>query len=655
MPNPNNRSLMLAALAVVLVSVASGGEVSLTAGQNIYYYVDAHATGTGDGSNWTNAFVYLQDALAVAGPGSEIRVAQGVYRPHQGTGLKGADPASTFQLRSGIVLKGGYAGGKGSSLQERDVAAHETTLSGDLLGNDEPNIGPKGLAGHPSRSDNSYHVVTMVGTDSTAVLDGFTITGGHALTGREPDETVYGAGLYLEAASPMIRNCLIAGNAAGCYGGGVYIRDRSAPTLIECAITDNWSSVRGGGLYKDGGCDLCLERCLVSGNVAGLDGGGVAGHANGSLTLSNCILAGNAANASATGRGGGLYCFLATVHLNHCTFEGNWAAFGGSIACRTTGEPGTCNVAVRNCILWDLGTTIWSEGQSFVQIDCSDVRGGWPGPGNIDVDPNFVSTGRWDLGGAADDPRDDTWVDGDYRLAWHSLCVDTGDPCEAVDANDMDFAGLPRFSGLQVDMGAYELKNEPPVADADPDVTGFSLAGEPGLVTFDASRSADPEGRPLTYVWYREGQLVSSQARFTMDLPVGVHTLNLIVNDGTFDSPPEEVRASVTRAVHTTAYVSPVQLMRKASQPVIAVLVLPKGKRLTDFDARRPVLLLPGRIKPVAQSAFGWFHGQVLVMARFNRADLMAAVPNNGRIELNLVGQLSDSTYFSGADAVNIK
>jgi hypothetical protein len=60
------------------------------------YYVDARATGTHDGSSWTNAFALLQDILAIAGPGSEIRVAQGVYRPDRGTGLRARDVRGLF-------------------------------------------------------------------------------------------------------------------------------------------------------------------------------------------------------------------------------------------------------------------------------------------------------------------------------------------------------------------------------------------------------------------------------------------------------------------------------------------------------------------------------------------------------------------------------
>jgi len=617
------------------------------------YYVDARATGAHDGSSWTNAFAFLQDVLVIAGPGSEIRVAQGVYRPDQGTGLRKGDVAAAFVLKSGVVLKGGYAGLRAAHPDERDVAKYESVLSGDLLGNDDPGLGPRGLAGHPSRADNSLHVVMMVGTDSSAVLDGFTITGGNAFAGQRTGSSSYGGGLHIQTASPVIRHCLIVGNAAADYGGGLYVRGQCAPALTDCVIADNWSGGLGGGAFVNWDGGVHLERCLVSGNATFLYGGGLSCYANGSLLMSNSIVSGNVAAASGSGRGGGLYCSRSTAALNHCTFLGNMAAAGAGIACDSVDQTGKSEVSVANSILWDPGGISNTDG-STVQVAYSDVYGGWAGQGNINVEPGFLAAGRWEPG-QTNNPGDDTWSDGDYRLAWESPCVDAGDPCAVADAAQMDFAGLARFSGLRVDMGAYELKNDPPTADAGPDVAGFVLTGDKGTVALDARRSSDPEERPLSYAWYRDGRLVSAERQFTMDLPLGEYAFELIVNDGTLDSAPDEVLARVVRPVATKALVSPEQLMRRASLPIQALTVLPKGRRITEFDTTQPLLLLPGDIKAAAQSVFPWFHGQVIVMARFNRADLMAVVPNNGPLQVTVVGRLKDGTYFAGTDSVNIK
>jgi hypothetical protein len=47
-------------------------------------YVDDDATGANDGTNWANAYVHLQDALADANDSTkpvEIRVVHGLYKP----------------------------------------------------------------------------------------------------------------------------------------------------------------------------------------------------------------------------------------------------------------------------------------------------------------------------------------------------------------------------------------------------------------------------------------------------------------------------------------------------------------------------------------------------------------------------------------------
>ena len=76
-------------------------------GQAKTIYVDDSATGANDGSNWTNAYNYLQDALAVASSGDKIWVAQGKYKPDQGAGKTPGDQTATFQLKNGVILKGG--------------------------------------------------------------------------------------------------------------------------------------------------------------------------------------------------------------------------------------------------------------------------------------------------------------------------------------------------------------------------------------------------------------------------------------------------------------------------------------------------------------------------------------------------------------------
>ncbi|MHC4521654.1 MAG: hypothetical protein ACYTAS_23930, partial [Planctomycetota bacterium] len=143
-------------------------------------YVDGAAMGVNDGSSWADAYVYLQDALTEAEGAVkpiEIRVAQGVYAPDKGDGVTLGDRNATFQLGNGVTLKGGYGGAGAFDPGHRDARRCETILSGDLNADDVEVADPSQLGDEPTRNDNTRHIVTGSGTDATAVLDGFVVTG----------------------------------------------------------------------------------------------------------------------------------------------------------------------------------------------------------------------------------------------------------------------------------------------------------------------------------------------------------------------------------------------------------------------------------------------------------------------------------------------
>ncbi|MHC4558298.1 MAG: hypothetical protein ACYS80_13455, partial [Planctomycetota bacterium] len=166
-----SRTIPLMLIVVSLCPLVSGKVI----------YVDDNAAGAHNGSSWTDAYPCLQNALVDVVSGDEIRVAQGTYKPDRhlvisprlGSQIQSSgDRTAMFQLISSVTIKGGYAGFSETDPHTRDIKLYETILSGDLNGNDGTNFTNNG--------DNSYHVVTGSGTDATAVLDGFTVTGGNA-------------------------------------------------------------------------------------------------------------------------------------------------------------------------------------------------------------------------------------------------------------------------------------------------------------------------------------------------------------------------------------------------------------------------------------------------------------------------------------------
>ena len=250
---------------VAAVILVAGGSA---AGQSIRH-VDDDASTNGDGLTWDTSYKYLQDALleAASDPGiTEIRVAGGTYKPDrdESGGVTPGERLATFQLLDNVSVEGGYAGlANPISPDDRDLVAYESTLSGDLAGNDDPADFPDGL----TFEENACRVVTGSGTGPTASLDGFTVTAGRAEHTLLPRWS--GGGLYNEGGSPTVANCIFQGNAAMATGGGV-CNVNSAPTLISCRLLGN-DAHYGGGM-ENVLADPVLINCIFSGNRATSEG-----------------------------------------------------------------------------------------------------------------------------------------------------------------------------------------------------------------------------------------------------------------------------------------------------------------------------------------------------------------------------------------------
>jgi len=192
----------------------------------------------------------------------------------------------------------------------------------------------------------------------------------------------------------------------------VYMRDNV--TVVNCVIGKNETTGEGGGLHCSGEQSMVLN-CLISGNTA-LEGAG-ARCFRGSVEFGNCTITEN----SAFRRGGGI-----------------WVAEGYA--------------TVRNSILWGNKVDEIYADTGSIEVQYSDILGGWPGEGNIDADPKFV------------DPEGEN-----YRLVGGSPCIDAADnsavPLSVIrdlDGNlrfhdDPDTPDTGKGTPPIVDMGAYEF------------------------------------------------------------------------------------------------------------------------------------------------------------------------------------------------------
>jgi uncharacterized repeat protein (TIGR01451 family) len=397
-------------------------------------YVHAGAAGAGTGFSWTDAFTEVQSALAIAGPGDEIWVAEGVYTPDYdpASGAYTGNRMATFQWESGIALYGGFAGNEASRYQ-RDWSAHVATLSGDI-----------GTIG--DHSDNAYHVITSNALDDTCKLDGFVVSGGFA-NGSNPYDR--GGGMYNDGGNPVLRNVIFTANAATSHGGGIF--NRGSSTLIDVSFFNNSSDARGGGIYNVGDNSPQLINVTFYGNTAN-EGGGVYNR-NSAAHIINATFSGNSAV-----NGGGLYNYnylYGTPTLIQATFSNNVASGPGGGIYNLFGDS-----IIHNSVVWGNTPDQIYDDSSTPSVTYSLVQGAsiYPGTGNINSDPLFVDAdGPDDTAGTTDD---------DVRLQGASPAIDAGDNSVLpADSLDLDSDG-DTTEKIPIDLeGKARLVDDPAVTD----------------------------------------------------------------------------------------------------------------------------------------------------------------------------------------------
>jgi len=99
------------------------------------------------------------------------------------------------------------------------------------------------------------------------------------------------------------------------------------------------------------------------------------------------------------------------------------------------------------------------------------------------------------------------------------------------------------------------VANTAPLADAGEDQTLYAPAGEVVEVTLDGLGSSDADGDPLEYFWswtIEDDEFTATGVTPSIELPLGVHVIELIVNDGQLDSEPDYVTIEVLPEPTTT-------------------------------------------------------------------------------------------------------
>lgn len=304
-------------------------QIDATAAPSVLH-VRSGANPPGDGSTWENAMNSIQQAMDVAAVHPEVAqiwVAEGVYTPSRRR-IAASARSVTFLLTGNVVLIGGFAGTE-TSIDERDIAAHESTLSGDLMQDDH------GSPTDPSRGENAFNVVTFADGTEIARLDGFTITGGLA---DKPDSQYVnnaGAGIQVISGKALIENCLIRDNRAK-VGAGLALAGQPFLAVVRVnhsVLRDNVAEYRGGAVYSYG--ELTLDDCDVRDNdIDGSYGNGGAIYNYGPMLRlldSDFIQNGRSSPTSTYSFYGGAIQTYGPIEAEGCRFVGNVANVAGAI------------------------------------------------------------------------------------------------------------------------------------------------------------------------------------------------------------------------------------------------------------------------------------------------------------------------------------
>ncbi len=443
------------------------------------WYVNAAASGIGDGSSWADAFTSIQMAVDYADDGDQVWVANGSYFSPE----PGDSSVPVLRMKPGVDVYGGFETSD-SQFGDRDVSTTSTRLDGE---------------------NRSWHVVIGAGP---ARLDGFIIQSGYAF-GVYPDNC--GGGMLNHRVSPVVENCVFSSNDASFHGAGM-ANIMSSPIVLNCTFTLNLTINNGAGVYNDdeggidghprfedcvfgpgnscrfgGGmfnnwCEVTVTDCLFRDNLANHNGGGlynrnsrgtvrnctfvenrsVSGggvYLNSSVDdedltrLENCLIHTNIAYSS----GGGLFLHKSSASVINCTISNNGAIYGGGISCWYS------DAEIMNSIVWfntahlqyqsiEIGTEILPEiGYCDIDQEGYGLEGSGlaDSDGNLRLDPLFVTGpyGDWYLsfvaaGQGADSPCIDAGISTDISF-WLSGLTTRTDGAQDAGVTDIGYHFSP--------------------------------------------------------------------------------------------------------------------------------------------------------------------------------------------------------------------
>jgi hypothetical protein len=199
--------------------------------------------------------------------------------------------------------------------------------------------------------------------------------------------------------------------------------------------------------------------------------------------------------------------------------------------------------------------------------------------------------------------------------------------------------------------------NRPPVAKVGPDQVFYAGLDGMATVTLDGSKSTDPDGDALSYTWawaLGGNAYLSNVVSLALQLPVGMYTIQLMVNDGRLNSQPVAVNVTVVAPVEYRMKIAPSTVNLRDNGPhILARIQFPQGITWTEIQSGEPLRTYPDGIQAMRVWTDVGRGNQVSMFAFFPK-EALSSVTHDGPTELTVTGKLRSGQVFFGRDTVKI-
>jgi len=444
-------------------------------------YIKVIATGTGDGTSWSNAAgtadIQIQiDAVALDATKGEVQFAAGTYLV-----------SAALLIRDGVNLTGGYAA-DGSGI--RDLYNNQTILDGQ----------------NNKKLINASDANTVAAFTKITTINGFIIQRGSAS---------YGSAVYI-TYGVVLQNCVIRNNNGSTYGAAIMAkRTQSIATnsagwnmscaLINCIIVNNTSSNYAAGIWIDQDAHFSMINCIVANNKSTDATNGIGGLYVGAnirySRITNNIFYNNTSAVTATNRNNyyspttnnaGIF----SNYFSDATIPaGGATAAAGNKTSTDFASPGFVSPTSFQGYATDAGKTTELSNSDWRLTSASSLIGLGISTANADMPYPFSMT-----------------VFGGVNKLYSSIGT--------------DIMGSNRIIGIQPEMGAYEYN--PVVVTAS---SSDNAMGTAGCTIVSKGSSVTVVATPTSgyhfVTWIESGSVVSTNSTYTFTASI---TRTLVAN-----------------------------------------------------------------------------------------------------------------------------